>query len=110
MTFLYAHAQGVWPYGIHSNCADLVDIKGFEEEQKMSRFVKRSADNEPLMRLERPTLASSQTTAHIINSCFHEVLSQRQHIDSGAINNMAVSRRGDPHLYHDSFVEEAKQV
>ena len=76
----------------------------------MSRFVKRSAENEPLMRLERPTLASSQTTAHIINSCFHEVLSQRQQIDSGAINNMAVSRRGDPNLYHDSFVEEAKQV
>ena len=81
-----------------------------QRQTEMSRFVKRSADNEPLMRLERPTLASSQTTAHIINSCFHEVLSQRQRIDSGAINNMAVSRRGDPDLYHDSFVEEAKQV
>ena len=75
----------------------------------MSRFVKRS-ENEPLMRLERPTLASSQTTAHVINSCFNEVLSQRQKMDCGAINNMAVSRRGDPSLYHDSFVDEAKQV
>ena len=75
----------------------------------MSRFIKRT-ENEPLLRLERPTLASSQTTAHIINSCFNEVLSQRQQMDSGAINNMAVSRRGDPSLYHDSFVEEAKQV
>ena len=75
----------------------------------MSRFVKR-ADNEPLMRLERPTLANSQTTAHIINSCFNEVLSQSQHIDSGSIDNMVVSRRGDPNLYHDSFVDEAKQV
>lgn len=75
----------------------------------MSRFVKRT-DNEPLIRLERPTLASSQTTAHIINSCFSEVLSQRQVMDSGAINNMAVSRRGDPNLYHDSLVEEVKQV
>ena len=76
---------------------------------KMSRFVKRS-DNEPLMRLERPTIASTQTTAHIINSCFNEVLSQRQQMDSGAINNMAVSKRGDPDLYHDSFVKEAKEV
>ena len=75
----------------------------------MSRFIKRS-ENEPLMRLERPTLASSQTTAHVINSCFNDVLSRGQKMDTGAINNMAVSRRGDPNLYHDSFVDEAKQV
>ena len=81
----------------------------FKLQVRMSRFVKRS-DNEPLMRLERPTIASSQSTAHIINSCFNEVLSKRQQMDSGAINNMAVSRRGDPDLYHDSFVKEAKEV
>ena len=73
----------------------------------MARFARRG-ENEPLMRLERPSTASAQTTAHVINSCFNEILSQKP-LDSREINNLAVSMRGEPN-YHDSFVAELKRV
>lgn len=73
----------------------------------MARFA-RAADNEPLMKLERPTPASSQTTAHLINSSFSDVLSAKPH-DPKAVNNLAVSRRGESD-YHDTFVDKLKEV
>ena len=73
----------------------------------MARIVRRS-DNEPLKTLERPSSASSQTTAHIINSCFKEILIQTP-LDPGAVNNLAVSRRGES-IYHDEFVDGLKKV
>ena len=57
----------------------------------MARFACQR-DSEPLMRLERPSTASSQTTAHIINACFNEVLSNKQ-LDSKDIDNLVVSKR-----------------
>ena len=57
----------------------------------MARFA-RQGENEPLMRLERPSTASSQTTAHIINACFNDILSSKR-LDSKDINNLVVSKR-----------------
>ena len=74
----------------------------------MARFARRG-DCESLMRLERPSSASVQTTAHIINSCFNEMLSQWQPLDGEAINSLAVSRRGESD-YHDGFVSELKKA
>lgn len=73
----------------------------------MARFARRS-ENEPLMRLERPSSASAQTTAHIINACFNEALRQTP-LDTKAIHNLSVSRRGERN-YHDNFVTELKMV
>lgn len=77
------------------------------EGRGMARFVRRS-DNEPLMRLERPSCASSQTTAHIINACFNDILSQTP-LDHGTVSNLAVSKRGES-SYHDEFVESLQEV
>ena len=73
----------------------------------MARFV-RKGETEPVMRLERPSSASVQTTAHVLNSCFNEILGQKRP-DSKAIRNLAVSRRGERD-YHDNFVAALKKV
>ncbi len=62
-----------------------------EAQGTMARFACQG-DSEPLMRLERPSTASSQTTAHIVNACFNEILSSKQ-LDSKDINNLVVSKR-----------------
>ena len=73
----------------------------------MARFARR-AESEPLMRLERPSSASAQTTAHVINACFNELLRQSP-LESRDIHNLSVSKRGE-HDYHDNFVDELKKV
>lgn len=73
----------------------------------MARFVRKN-EAEPVMRLERPSSASAQTTAHVINSCFNEILGQKRP-DSKIISNLAVSRRGERD-YHDTFVAALKKV
>lgn len=73
----------------------------------MARFARR-AESEPLMRLERPSSASAQTTAHVINACFNELLRQNT-LESRDIHNLSVSKRGK-HDYHDNFVDELKKV
>lgn len=75
----------------------------------MARFA-RQGDGEPLMRLERPSTASSQTTAHVINACFNEILSHKQ-LDSKDINNLAVSKREIPETdYQDYYVNKLTKV
>ena len=75
----------------------------------MARFVCQG-DAEPLMRLERPSTASSQTTAHVINACFNEILSHKQ-LDSKDINNLVVSRKDDSDVdYQDYYVDKLTQV
>lgn len=75
----------------------------------MARFASHG-ENEPLMRLERPSTASSQTTAHIINSCFNKILSQKE-LDQKDISNLAVSKRDDPPSdFQDYFVEKLTKV
>ena len=75
----------------------------------MARFASQ-VDGEPLMRLERPSTASSQTTAHIINACFNEILSQKQ-LDSKEINNLAVSKKENSDSdFQDYYVEKLTQV
>ena len=73
----------------------------------MARFARR-AESEPLMRLERPSSASAQTTAHVINACFNELLRQSP-LESRDIDKLSVSKRGE-HAYHDNFVNELKKV
>ena len=73
----------------------------------MARFA-RAGSHEPLMKLERPTPASSQCTAHLINAAFSDVLSAKPH-DSKAVNNLAVSKRGESD-YHDNFVDHLTTV
>ena len=73
----------------------------------MARFARR-AESEPLMRLERPSSASAQTTAHVINACFNELLRQSP-LESRDIHNLSVSKRGE-HNYHDNFVDQLKKV
>ena len=75
----------------------------------MARFVSQG-DNEPLMRLERPSTASSQTTAHVINSCFNEILSQKQ-LGSKDISNLVVSKREkSDSVYQDYYVDKLTKV
>lgn len=75
----------------------------------MARFVSQG-DGEPLMRLERPSTASSQTTAHVINACFNEILSNKQ-LDSKDISNLVVSKKdkSDP-VYQDYYVDKLTKV
>ena len=66
------------------------------------------------MRLERPSTARSQITAHIINACFNERLSHKP-LDFKEINNLAVSKRIDSASsenseYHDYFVDKLEKV
>ena len=75
----------------------------------MARFVRQS-DSEPLMRLERPSTASSQTTAHIINSCFNEILCHKP-LDTKGINNLAVSKRElNECEFQSYYVDKLKRV
>ena len=73
----------------------------------MARFA-RKAEAEPLLRLERPSAAGSQSSAHVINAAFNELLASRP-LDAKSIRNLAISRRGDA-AYHDSYVAELEQV
>lgn len=76
---------------------------------KMARFTSQS-DSEPLMRLERPSTARSQTTAHVINACFNEILSHKP-LDSKEINNLAVSKRENSESdYQEYYVDKLKKV
>lgn len=75
----------------------------------MARFVSRG-DNEPLMRLERPSTACSQTTAHVINACFNEILSHKQ-LDSKDIGNLVVSKKDKSDSdYQDYYVDKLTKV
>ncbi len=73
----------------------------------MARFNPVSG-SEPLMKLERPTSGCSQSTAHLINAAFTDVLSAKPH-DAKAVGNLAVSKRGESN-YHDKFVDQLTQV
>lgn len=73
----------------------------------MARFASR-AETEPLMRLERPSTASSQSTAHVINECFRDLLG-KQPLDRDVIRNLALSRRKE-HNYLDASAKELKEV
>ncbi len=73
----------------------------------MARFTPASG-SEPLMKLERPTSGCSQSTAHLINAAFTDVLSAKPH-DAKAVGNLAVSKRGESD-YHDNFVDQLTQV
>lgn len=69
-------------------------------------------DSEPLMRLERPSTASSQSTAHIINSCFNEILSKKP-LDTKDINNLAVSKKlmtASASEFQEYYVDKLKRV
>ena len=77
----------------------------------MARFASQG-DSEPLMRLERPSTASSQTTAHVINACFNEILSSKQ-LDSKDINNLVVSKRENIESesdYQEFYVDRLTKV
>ncbi len=74
---------------------------------KMARLT-RASDNEPLMKLERPTTGCSQSTAHLINVAFTDILSAKPH-NPKAVNNLAVSKRGESD-YHDKFVDQLTKV
>lgn len=75
----------------------------------MARFVSRG-DNEPLMRLERPSTAGSQTTAHVINACFNEILSHKQ-LDSKDICNLVVSKQDkSDSVYQGYYVDKLTRV
>lgn len=76
---------------------------------RMARFASLG-ESEPLMRLERPSTASSQTTAHIINSCFNQILSHKQ-FDPKDISNLAVSKRESSQSdFQDHFVDKLTKV
>ncbi|KAL5499826.1 hypothetical protein EMCRGX_G011289 [Ephydatia muelleri] len=73
----------------------------------MARYA-RKGDGEPLLRVERPSSPSSQSTAHVISACFNDLLA-RKPLDAKEINNMIVSRKGESE-YHDRYVESLKEV
>lgn len=73
----------------------------------MARFA-RKAKTEPMLRLERPSQAGSQSTAHVINAIFGEQLSSRP-LDAQSVRNLTISRRGDA-AYHDSYVANLERV
>ena len=69
-------------------------------------------DGEPLMRLERPSTASSQSTAHIINACFNKMLSTKP-LDIKDINNLAVSKKlesASTSEFQEYYVDKLKRV
>ena len=75
----------------------------------MARFASEG-ETEPLMRLERPSISSSQATAHIINSCFNELLSHKK-LDPKDISNLSVSRRESTQSdFQESFVDKLTKV
>ena len=74
---------------------------------RMARFATR-AETEPLMRLERPSTASSQSTAHVINDCFRDLLG-KQPLDRDSIRNLALSSTKE-HKYLDESTKELKEV
>lgn len=73
----------------------------------MARYA-RKGDGEPLLRVERPSSPSAQTTAHVISACFNDMLT-RKPLDVKEINNMMVSRK-EEREYHDRYVECLKEV
>ena len=73
----------------------------------MARYSRRS-ENEQLLRLERPSSSSTQSSSHVIDSCFNEILSQPT-LDAKEIYNLALSRRGSSD-YHEGFITELKRV
>lgn len=73
----------------------------------MARYA-RKGDGEPLLRIERPSSPSSQSTAHVISSCFNDMLASKP-LDAKEINNMIVSRTGESG-YHNRYVESLKEV
>ena len=74
----------------------------------MARFASRG-DSELLMRLERPSTGSSQTTAHVISACFSEILAHKQP-DSQEIVNLVASRKDSQSDFQDYFVEKLTKV
>ena len=68
----------------------------------MSR-IQTKAEKEPLMRMQRPSSASSQTTAHVLNSCFGDLLLDCQPVDAERIENLKVTKVGADQ-FHCSYV------
>ena len=79
----------------------------------MSRIVSRS-EQEPLMRLQRPSSASSQDTAHLVNACLRHFLENSSTpvpmLDRGKVDNLRVSSAEQRDGYHKRYVELLKTV
>lgn len=79
----------------------------------MSRIVSRS-EQEPLMRLQRPSSASSQDTAHLVNACLRHFLENSSTpvpmLDRGKVDNLRVSSAEQREGYHKRYVELLKTV
>ena len=77
----------------------------------MARISSRG-ESDPLMRLKRPLSASSvQDTAHIIDSCFGEMLKRRS-VDKQAACDQVASQVGGSggSYYNDHLVDELQKV
>ena len=74
----------------------------------MSRIVSRS-EQEPLMRLQRPSSASSQDTAHLVNACLRHFLDNSSTpvplLDRARVDNLRVSSAEQRDGYHKRYVE-----
>ena len=79
----------------------------------MSRIVSRS-EQEPIMRLQRPSSASSQDTGHLVNACLRHFLENSSTpvpmMDRGRVDNLRVSSAEQRDGYHKRYVELLKTV
>lgn len=61
------------------------------------------------MRMQRPSSASSQTTAHVLNSCFGDLLQDCQPVDAERIENLKVTKAGADQ-FHCDYVASLQKV
>ena len=69
------------------------------------------AEREHPLLLERPSLVSSQTTAHVFSECFSELLGSRDlPWDAKSVSNLALSRTGNRLQHNNRLAEDLKEV
>ncbi len=61
--------------------------------------------NEPLLYPERPSTGSSQSTVHVILSCFNDILTEKT-----TESNLAISKEGSSAGFRKYYVDKLKKV
>lgn len=94
--------------GCHCHSPPLAETPFRAVSGDMSR-IQTKAEKEPLMRMQRPSSASSQTTAHVLNSCFGDLLLDCQPVDAERIENLKVTKAGADQ-FHCAYVAALQKV